>query len=316
MDPFYIILAFISIFILSLSLVYSKFVLVEFGNPIHMLLLQVLINFIAAIGIYLVLLFTDINLNENLNLENTLRIFLSSFFIFLALITLYVGLHKGNASVGGVILSSRVILSVLFALIFLNTEENFPFTSYLWIIIVIIGVVLSTWEKDLSYKDLINGRKTGAIYFIFAIVFMALANTIIRLLDNEVFVATHILIRLFFLSIFVIAFYPFLNRVLGENKSLYDNLSTGKIKSVTFYTILIVIGDFGFTSALSNSLTISETIGALEGVFAFIIILTLSLNKKYKSILNETLDKKTLLSKILGIIIAVVGIILFISDIY
>ena len=74
---------------------------------------------------------------------------------------------------------------------------------------------------------------------------MASANTIIRLLNNDVYLATHITIRLSFLSIYAIIFYPILNKLIGEEIPLSSNLSQTKLKSVTIYTILVVIGDFG-----------------------------------------------------------------------
>ncbi|MFX0124243.1 MAG: hypothetical protein ACFFAE_11445, partial [Candidatus Hodarchaeota archaeon] len=52
MDPFFIFLAFIGTIVISTSFVYSKLVLTQIKNPIHMLFLQIAINYILLLIIY------------------------------------------------------------------------------------------------------------------------------------------------------------------------------------------------------------------------------------------------------------------------
>ncbi|MHA2246229.1 MAG: EamA family transporter [Candidatus Hodarchaeales archaeon] len=312
MDLFFIFLAFIGTIVISVSFVYSKLVLAQIENPIHMVFLQIAINYILLLIIYFpsLLLFGS-EMNENLTISNIFIIFCSAMVIFAGLVTFFVGLKEGNVSTGGVIVSSRVIVSVFLAWLFL--DEYFPFHSYLFILVVFIGVLIVSWQKELRLKDIFLFKSSGSGWFILAVFFFALGNAFIRLLSNQINILTQLVFRLSFLLIVTLLFYPLLNRKIGDQRSLKETVRKSKLVLQTIiYVILIMIADIATTLAIGESLTITEAIAALEGFFVFILMALIAQNKTLQKALQEPFDRKTLTVRFLGVIIATIGIISFI----
>lgn len=311
MDPFFIFLAFIGTIVISISFVYSKLVLAQIKNPIHMLFLQIAINYILLLIIYFpsLLLFGS-ELNENLSINNIFIIFCSAMAIFAGLITFFIGLHRGNVSVGGVIVSSRVIASIFLAWLFLN--ERFPFNSYLFILVVFIGVLMVSWQRELGLKEMILFKSSGSGWFLVAVIFFATGNAFIRLLSNQINVLTQLVFRLTFLLIATLLSYSFLNRKIGERGPLKETVRNPKLViQATIYVTLIMIADIAITLAIGESLTITEAITALEGLFVFLFMVLIAQNNTLRNALQEPFDKKTLTVRFLGVIIASIGIINF-----
>jgi drug/metabolite transporter (DMT)-like permease len=312
MDPLFILLAFIGTVVISTSFIYGKLVLTQIKNPIHMLFLQIVINYILLLIIYFpsLLLFGS-QLNVNLSINNIFIIFCSAMAIFAGLVSFFIGLHKGNVSTGGVIVSSRVIVSIFLAWIFLN--ERFPFSSYLFILVVFIGVLMVSWQKELRLEEFILFKSSGSGWFIVAVTLFAIGNAFIRLLSNQINVLTQLVFRLTFLLIATLLFYPLLNRKIGDRRHLKETLRKPKlVLQATIYVALIMISDFAITLAIGESLTITEAITALEGLFVFIFMILIAQNKTLQKALQEPFDKKTLSVRFLGVIIATIGIISFI----
>ncbi|MFX1247136.1 MAG: EamA family transporter [Promethearchaeota archaeon] len=312
MDPVFILLAFIGTVVISISFVYSKLVLSQIKNPIHMLFLQIVINYILLLFIYLPnLLLLDSEMTENLSINSIFIIFCSAIAIFAGLVTFYIGLHRGNVSAGGVIISSRVIVSIILAWLFLN--ERFPFNSYLFIILVFIGVLMVSWERELRLEEIFLFKSSGSGWFVIAVIFFAIGNAFIRLLSNQINVLTQLVLRLTFLLFATLLLYPFLNRKIGDKKSLKETVGNLKLVSqAILYVALIMIADITTTLAIGESLTITEAITALEGLFVFIFMILIAQNKTLRKALQEPFDKKTLAVRFLGVVVATMGIISFI----
>jgi drug/metabolite transporter (DMT)-like permease len=313
MDTNYVLLlAFIGTIVISISFVYSKLVLAQIKNPIHMLFLQVSINLILLLILYLLsLLPFRTEINANLTLVNVVIIFCSAMFIFAGLVAFFIGLQRGNVSVGGMIIASRVIASVILAWLFLS--EHFPPNLYILILLVFIGVLMVSWQEELNMKDIILFKSSGSGWFLLAVVLFATGNAFVRLLHNQVYVLTQLVIRLTFILIATLLFYPFLNRRIGDDRSLIETIRVPKlVLQAVIYVTLIVIADIPTTIAIGESLTITETIIALEGVFVFILVLLVGQNKTIRYILQEPFDRKTLTIRFLGVIIATVGIVSFV----
>ncbi|MFX0124323.1 MAG: hypothetical protein ACFFAE_11845, partial [Candidatus Hodarchaeota archaeon] len=106
---------------------------------------------------------------------------------------------------------------------------------------------------------------------------------------------------------------PLLNRKIGDQRPLTETVRKPKlVLQAIFYVILIMIADITITLAIGESLTITEAITALEGLFVFIFMVLIAQNNTLKNALQEPFDKKTLTVRFLGVIIATVGIISFI----
>ena len=88
------------------------------------------------------------------------------------------------------------------------------------ILLVFIGVLMVSWQEELNMKDIILFKSSGSGWFLLAVVLFAAGNAFVRLLHNQVNVLTQLVIRLTFLLIAVLLFYPFLNRRIGDDRSL------------------------------------------------------------------------------------------------
>jgi len=311
LDFFYVGLAFSATFLLSTSLVLGKIVFMDIKNPIHALVFQLTLHFSILVILSLAALILGYPMVKNLTLTNVSFIVLSAALFFLGLVSMYLGILKGKVSAGGIIMSSRVILSSLLAYIFLN--EHFHLQAYLWIALVVVGVMLVSWEPELKIKEILVGENAGSLYYFGTIVCFAIGNSFIRLLNNQIFLVTHLLLRLGVMLILALVTYPYLNKILGNNKSLVKLVSRREnFIKLSVYALLIIISDFGMTTALGESLTVTETIAALEGLFVFLIMLMFSLLPTYRESLAENLERKTLVMKSIGVILATWGIIIFI----
>jgi drug/metabolite transporter (DMT)-like permease len=241
--------------------------------------------------------------NDNITLENVILIILSTTFLFFGVVSLYYGLKVGNVSVGGLILSSRVLVSIFLAIAILG--ENFPFIIYFWILIIFLGIIFTSWQENLS---LIEGIKdSGSIYFFITIIFWGFAFTIIGAINNEVFIITFLLIRLFVMCLLIIFLYPFLNSYIGDSGKIH--FSFRYVFFIFLFVLVATVGDAASIIALGESVTVAEAIGAFQGVIIFIFVLILSKNIKLKEIFGEPLGKKTLLVRSSGIIIATTAIV-------
>lgn len=312
MDDFLIILAFFGVFVISTSFIYSKFVIAQINNPIHMVFLQITINFILLLIILVPSLFLfGEELSQNLTISNIFVIFCSAMAIFAALVSFYIGLEKGNVTIGGMIISSRVIVSTLLAWLFFS--ENIPLISYLFILIVFGSVLLVSWEKELPIREILLFKSSGASWYLLSVLFFSTGNVFIRLLNNQVNILTQLVLRLTFLLFAIILFYPMLNQRIGDKRPLKATISNPKLLiQALIFVLMILIADFSMTIAIGESLTIAETIGALEGIFIFLMMLVVLQNKNLRTIFQEPFDRKTITIRSLGVIFATLGILGFI----
>ncbi|OLS16509.1 MAG: hypothetical protein HeimC3_54520 [Candidatus Heimdallarchaeota archaeon LC_3] len=308
LSSFLIPLAFISTIVYGIVALYIKYLLYHMKNPMNLLLIQMIINFIFILAIYLVMSVLGIYPVEVITLGNIILIIISTIFLFFGILSLYYGFKVGNVSVGGLILSSRVFVSVLLAIIFLN--EIYSLNIYFWFFFIFLGIIFISWQEDFSF---IKGvRNSGSIYFLLTIFLWGFANVIIGAVNNEVFVISFLIIRLLVLNTLTILLYPKLKEYLGEDHPLHFELKS--IFLISVFVLIATIGDAAYIMALGESVTITEAIGAFQGVIVFILVLLLSQNSLLRSIYNEPLKKKTLLVRFLGITIATIATLIMIYE--
>ena len=186
---------------------------------------------------------------------------------------------------------------------------------YLFILIVFGSVLMVSWEKELPMKEILLFKSSGASWFLLSVIFFSTGNVFIRLLHNQVNILTQLVLRLTFLLFANLLFYPLLNRRIGDNRPLKETIRNPKLLIQVFiFVSLILIADFATSLAIGESLTITETIGALEGIFIFIMLMVVLQNKNLRNILQEPFDRKTIIIRFLGVILATLGIIGFIFN--
>ena len=239
------------------------------------------------------------NLN---NLEDVVILTISSILIFGGVISFYYGMNKGNVSVATVVISSRVLVVIPIGILFLS--EIYTGAVYFWIILVLLGVLFVTWEKGISIKNVLKFK--GSYYYIITNILWAIANSLITYLHNNVNYVGIILIRLIILTFLILILSTPMNNSFEYppiNKKFNLKLSI----MIFFLVLVLFIGDMGYIYSLGESITLTEAIGSLQGLFVFFIVLILSKIKIIKNGLNETMDKKTLSVRITGAILAIIG---------
>lgn len=263
---------------------------------------QFTINLIVVIVVFTVLAFIGTDFSNMFVLQDLIILIISSVLIFAGVVTFYYGLNIGNVSVATVVLSSRVLFVIPLGLLFLH--EFYPAITYFWIFVIVVGILFVSWEKNLPVKEVFLLK--GTIYYILTNIFWAVANSLITFMHNEVNYVAIILIRLWVLTILIFVFSAKLNTSFR-----YDPLPKKFDKKLAFLTFFLVIllfmGDLGYIYSLGFSVTITETLGSLQGIFVFIMVLLLSNSPFFKKGLKEPLDKKTLSVRIAGIVLATVG---------
>ena len=67
------------------------------------------------------------------------------------------------------------------------------------------------------------------------------------------------------------------------------------------------LADLGFLFILGDSVTLSESVSTLEGLFVFVMVVFFSKHSRLRKGLNEPMDRRTLTIRFIGIIIATFG---------
>ena len=270
-------------------------------NPITLMIYQFTINLVVVVIAFIVLSIIGTDFSTVFEFNNFIILLISAFFIFLGVITFYYGLNIGHVSVATVVLSGRVLFVIPIGLLFL--QEIYPQITYLWIFIIVIGILLVSWDTSMGIKDVLYFK--GTYYYILTNVFWSIANSLIRFLHNDVHFVGIILIRLLVLTSLIFLLAPKLNETFS-----YPKIERFSLKFTILVTILVLelfLGDLGYIYSLGFSATITEAIGSLQGLFVFVLVLVLSKIKYFKDGLKEPLDNKTLTVRILGMILATIG---------
>jgi len=310
MDTFTIaLIAFSSTLLFSLSTIFSKFLITDFKNPAKFTIYQLTGNlFFASIPFAISFYLEGYTIFQGITLEAIGLIIASSFVIYIGLLSLFTGLIEGDTSVVGVINSSRIIFSILIAF-FLIQDERYDLSVYPWIIIIFIGVLFVSWSEDTPITNvlLLKSRKSG--YFLATIFLFAFSNSFVRLLNNSINTFTLVVIRLLFMIIFSVTSYNILKKFTNYSE-IYEmrNLTRKETINLFFYLFMFTIADILVTFTLGESITITESMGALQGAMVFILInILLFIKPNLLEQLQEPRDKKTLGIRLIGIIIALIG---------
>ena len=286
--------------IFAVTSIYGKIIIEDLENSYVFFLLQIL--FIAPVLLVLnIIIRPDLsNLSTPIDL---IKVILSSVFSFVGYVFLYKGFEVGNVSVGGVMLSSRVLVSIPLAILI---GEIYPPLTYFFILIALAGAILVSYKKNLSIKDFFKFKSSGMNYFIVTLFSWAISNTLVRDLDNHFHPLLFLLLRIIMFIIIAIITFPYLRSKLAPNSSI--RLSKRTIFQMITYVLIIVTAQILYITALGLSLTIAEGLGVLEGVFTFVLAIGLSKISYFEEYLQEPLEKLTIIIRTFGVIIATVGI--------
>lgn len=299
MNELIAIITIVSTIIFAITSIYGKIIIEDIQNSYYFFLLEIAC-FVPMLIFVNILIRPDLQYLSSSS--DLLMVFFSSIFSFIGYITLYKGFEVGNVSVGGVMLSSRVLLSIPLA-IFIG--EIYPFFIYVFIFIALCGAILVSFKQGLSIKDFFQFRSSGMNYFIVTLITWAISNTLIRELNNHFSPLLLLLLRISMFFIIAVLTFPYLLKVLGPDKPL--KLSRKNLYQVVTYNLIILSAQVLYVYALGVSLTIAEGLGVLEGMFTFILAIGLSKISYFKQYLQEPMERITIIVRTLGVIIATVG---------
>ncbi|OLS19594.1 MAG: hypothetical protein HeimC2_40730 [Candidatus Heimdallarchaeota archaeon LC_2] len=291
----------IAINFFAVSSILGKYLISASGGPLNFLIYQLVIALPFLLIISYFEYWKDSSIISLLTSRLLVAFFFISLFAVIGYLSLLTGFKEGNVSVGGIILSSRVVLSVPLA--FFVLSESYKITVYLAIFISIFGAIIVSWDKNLDIKALFSLKAPGIRWYFLTTLTWALSNFLISYYLQEIPTFTVITIRQIFMTAFAMLYY------LSKYKSFSSTripLSRNLIMKIIIYVLIIMIAQAGFIFGLSKSLTISEAIGVAEGPFTLIYTLLVA---KFldNSVLKEPLDRKSVLVRIVGATIAVMG---------
>ena len=198
--PLYVISSIIAITIFSGVSILLKYLIPQSGGPVQFTFIQFTISF--TLHIFVIIIYSSFfNPLYDIDFNQLLLIFLATLFGFLGYLSYMAGLNKGTASLGGVILSSRVFISIPIALILFN--ETYIPSIYFSILLALIGSIIVSWDDKQSIGSIIKLRAPGIRYFFAAAFLWVFQNLIIRDLNNSIDLILFLTIRMgFFFSIF------------------------------------------------------------------------------------------------------------------
>lgn len=296
----------ISITLFAFTTLLTKYVIAGAGGPYKFLTIQLSLG-LVVMGIIFLLFFSDELIDPDIFEPDVLTKFLlACVFGFFGFVFLLVGLEKGNASVGGIFISSRVIVNIPLAYIFLN--ERYNYSIYLFIFLTFIGALIVSWSSELSVLDVILLRGKGTKYFLITMVFWGLSNVFVASMGTVISPFHFLMYRQVVFVLAVWLLYPLLRKRLDHNT---PNLNWSFFKKVLLYIALTLVAQVLFIFSLQQSLTITEGLGVFEGVITFIITILFA-HYVDNSILGESLGKKELTIKVGGVILSLTGTMLVI----
>lgn len=298
--PLYVIASIIAITIFSGVSILLKYLIPQSGGPVQFTFIQFTISF--TLHIFVIIIYSSFfNPLYDIDFNQLLLIFLATLFGFLGYLSYMAGLNKGTASLGGVILSSRVFISIPIALILFN--ETYISSIYFSILLALIGSIIVSWDDKQSIGSIIKLRAPGIRYFFAAAFLWVFQNLIIRDLNNSIDLILFLTIRMGFFFLFSTIFiYFYLN--ITNNSFYFPERKT--ISGIILYGVLSLIAQLGLVYALGENLLITETIGAFEGTLTFVFAILFA-NFIKNDFLNEPLSSKIILTRFFGVILSFIG---------
>jgi len=195
---------------------------------------------------------------------NWLTLFLYSFFFFLGNICFFTAIFKTDVSVLAPFFQLQAVFIAILAFLFLG--ERFPITNYLWIALILAGVVLVSLDERMTLKSFFR-KKT--LLIIFMQFFHALANLYAGFALKAMDFWNLNLWSTVASSFFVLLFVP----LLAEFKL---KVSFKQLKPLLIVNFFSFIGATSLFAAFQTNLTISSAISMLTAPIVLFISVILS----------------------------------------
>jgi len=240
-------------------------------------------------------------LGHNISLSSILFSCLAGFLVVLSWIFIYLGLVRDEASRVIAIFHVFPIFVVILAVIFL--KESISLFEIGAILLAVLGAILISLKRD----KLSSGLKIRRIFWI--ALAAAAAEAFLEIVDKHILSQVSIwqLIFIGHLAEFFVALICFFlfKRLRQGTREIFANFSSLKWVVVLHlvYFLSIALFLFALVGGLVSHVSAVTTIQPL-----FVFILALILSRFWPAFLEEKLDKKTIIIKIISIILIITGI--------
>lgn len=200
------------------------------------------------------------------------------------------------------VIGTLIPLLLLFQAFFNQTINPNQATAVLLLVLGLIFLTIQDWQGSLSKKEL--------AFIILSTAFFASSYVFLR----QAYLLQNHFITVFVWSRFILIPVGILLLAIPPSRTIILNKQGQKLNLNKNFLILFIIGQFcgGFAELLltfSVSLAEPALVNSLQGAqYGLIFILTLALSKKYPEVFKESIYKKTILSKITGIILIAIGL--------
>ncbi|MDP3970651.1 MAG: hypothetical protein Q8P90_03040 [bacterium] len=283
----------------AVSYILSKFLLTKsFQNPF---IFTFYVGFLGLASLFLIPLGFEVPTAIQLFIN-----LLSGALFTLALLFFFISLQGAETSrIVPFIGAGIPVFTLIFELIFL--EGNFTFIQLTAFAVLVLGSVVITYEKggtgffEKTQLKLLGGALIAALCFA-----LALGISKVAFIDQP-FMSAFIWMRLgSFLSTLVILFST------KHRVAVIKAVELFKKKEGIIYLVTQSFGAVGFLLvSYAISLASVSIINALQGVqYAFLLIIAIIATVKYPNLLKENIGKSSLLTKISGVVIIIIGILM------
>ncbi len=234
------------------------------------------------------------------SIQSWFYIISSSTVSFIAVLILIYALTIGDVTTAGPVISSKPIFIVPLSFIFLG--EFYGYAIIGWILLIVLGAIMTSWNKEMKLKKVFSNRALG-LFFITTIL-MAMVSIFskpaLQELDNFNYMAWWHIVQ----APLLIAFIPLVMNNTEKNnfrKRWRSTFPYAILENVFLYASMITL----FFS-LKYSVTLTEALVTTQGVFTVIIGYLLS--RINPTFLAEKHTKQIYIIRLMGAILILIGV--------
>ncbi|MCW3974857.1 MAG: EamA family transporter [Candidatus Bathyarchaeota archaeon] len=220
----------------------------------------------------------------------------------LGYLLLYYGLTKYDASSATPLTGTQSIFIVPLTYIFLG--EYYGLIVILWILIAMIGGILTTWDEKIKLSELLSPKNKALWFFLFVAFLYAVGNVVVKPAVKIVSNFNFLIWREFAWFGVLLILMPFIFHE-RERDALREGWKSTIIPMVLATSILYFMY-ISFFYALSVSVQITGGLAAATGLFAVIIGFLVSKTKS--GITLEKHSNRIYFIRLIGAILILIGI--------
>ncbi len=207
-------------------------------------------------------------------------------------------LHKEEISKTIIFLNMSPIFMLVFASIFLN--EILELSDYLAFPLIITGGFLMSLDNNRFRLS------KGLFLLVISMIFFTIQNLFLKLSAESNFVTITVIRQMFFLVLFPLIFIVSKKARESTKQDLKD-INKKKISLIYLVEILGITGiAFSYMAMQRGPVSLVVLVEGIQPLFVFILALFLTI--QFPKILKEEINKKTIIIKIISIILMLVGL--------